>query len=374
MIVPAGIDDPRHPSGGNVYDRRVCRGLAAMGWSVHEHQVRTPWPWSDPTAGARLCDILDAIPAGQLVLVDGLVASSAPAVVVPRARKLGVVVLVHMPAGASRPDARGPEQLALASATAVVATSRWARQWLLDHYDLDARQIHVAEPGVEITSLSSGSAAGSRLLCVGAVTRLKGHDVLVEALAELVDLPWTCQVAGPLDVDTSFVEELRRRVHRAGLGERLRLVGPLGGMDLAVAYDRADVLVVASRVETYGMVVTEAIGHGVPVIAASVGGVPEALGCTADGRLPGLLVRPAEAGALAAAIRAFLSDASLRRRLRLAATDRRAGLQPWSSTSERLAHILSEILRGAAGEPEGLEDRNGLQSVSPPPATEGARG
>jgi glycosyltransferase involved in cell wall biosynthesis len=216
VVVPAGIDDPRHPSGGNVYDRRVCQGLPAMGWAVHVHEVRAPWPWADRIADARLSDVLDAIPAGQLVLVDGLVASTAPAVVVPRARKLRIVVLMHMPAGTSRPDARGPEHRVLASARAVIATSRWARGWLLDHYDLDPRQIQVAEPGVEVVGLSSGTVEGNRLLCVGAVTRLKGHDVLVDALAELLDLPWTCQVAGALDVDTRFVEELRRRVQRAG--------------------------------------------------------------------------------------------------------------------------------------------------------------
>ena len=44
VIVPEGIDDPARPSGGNTYDRRVCRGLAALGWTVHEHAVPGAWP------------------------------------------------------------------------------------------------------------------------------------------------------------------------------------------------------------------------------------------------------------------------------------------------------------------------------------------
>jgi len=52
VVVPYGIDDPRRPSGGNVYDRRACRGLAALGWSVHEHTVPGRWPRPDAPARA----------------------------------------------------------------------------------------------------------------------------------------------------------------------------------------------------------------------------------------------------------------------------------------------------------------------------------
>ena len=59
VVVPYGIDDPRRPSGGNVYDRRVCRGLVALGWSVHEHAVAGRWP--RPDAAARV-DQESAVP------------------------------------------------------------------------------------------------------------------------------------------------------------------------------------------------------------------------------------------------------------------------------------------------------------------------
>ena len=106
----------------------------------------------------------------------------------------------------------------------------------------------------------------------------------------------------------------------------MRFPGPRTGAELDRSYAAADLLVLASRAETYGMVVTEALARGLPVVAAEVGGVPEALGHGADGTRPGLLVPPDDPAALGAALRAWLGDAELRRRLRRAARERRASL------------------------------------------------
>ena len=101
-------------------------------------------------------------------------------------------------------------------------------------------------------------------------------------------------------------------------------------------------LVLASHAETYGMVVTEALARGLPVIATAVGGLPEALGQTRDGRRPGLLVPPGDSGALAAALRRWLTDAELRQGLRAAARERRSTLSGWDVTSRRIAHVLTQ--------------------------------
>jgi glycosyltransferase involved in cell wall biosynthesis len=342
VIVPAGIDDRRRPSGGNVYDRHVCHGLAALGWWVHEHPVPGPWPWPDTAARTGLAKALDAVPDRGLVLLDGLVASAVPELLALQGPRLQVVVLLHMPLGEVDPQARRAENAVLATAVAVVTPSRWARQWLLANYGLCPARVHVAEPGVEVTSRATGTTGGDTLLCVGAVTPRKGHDVLVAALAELVDVPWSCEVAGALDVAPGFVDRLRRQARKHGIAARFHFLGPLTGADLEAAYSRADVLVLGSRAETYGMVVAEAVAHGLPVIATWVGGVPEALGRAADGRLPGLLVPPDNATALAAAMRDFLTDGCLRGRLRQAATDRRRRLPLWSHTAARVAHVLIE--------------------------------
>ena len=89
------------------------------------------------------------------------------------------------------------------------------------------------------------------------------------------------------------------------------------------------------RGETYGMVVTEALARGLPVVASDVGGVSEALGHG------GLLVPPDDPAALATALRGWLTDAGLRERLRRAARERRETLPSWSATTSVVAGVLS---------------------------------
>jgi glycosyltransferase involved in cell wall biosynthesis len=349
VVVPDGIDDPARPSGGNAYDRQLCRGLASIGWSVQEHAVPGCWPRPDAASIAALAGVVQGIPDGAVVLLDGLIASTAPEVLVPQARRLRLVVLVHMPLG-HRPaddradDARMRERAVLSVAAAVVTTSAWSRCRLLELYPLTADRVNVAEPAVDAADLATGTATGGELLCVAAVTFDKGHDLLLDALAAAIDLSWHCVCVGSLDRDPAFVEGLRRRLLDGGLGGRVDFPGPRTGADLDRSYAAADLMVLASRAETYGMVVTEALARGLPVVAAAVGGLPEALGHGADGVRPGMLVAPDDPSALGAALRAWLGDAELRGRLRRAARERRESLSGWSTT----ASVVADVLAGAS--------------------------
>ena len=308
------------------------------------------WPRADAASFAALAGTVRQIPDDAVVLLDGLVASTAPEVLVPQARRLRLVVLVHMPLG-HRPaddatdETRVRERAVLSVAAAVVTTSAWARRRLLELYALPAERMYVAEPAVDAADLATGTAAGGALLCVAAVTFDKGHDVLLDALAATTDLSWHCACVGSLDRDPAFAEGLRRRSLERGLADRVSFTGPRTGADLDHSYAAADLMVLASRAETYGMVVIEALARGVPVLAADVGGVPEALGHDADGIRPGLLVAPGDPAALGAALRAWLGDAELRARLRRAARERRGSLPGWSVTTSVLADVLAGVSR-----------------------------
>jgi glycosyltransferase involved in cell wall biosynthesis len=129
------------------------------------------------------------------------------------------------------------------------------------------------------------------------------------------------------------------------LGDRVRFAGTRTGSALDRAYAAADLLVLASHAETYGMVVTEALARGVPVLAADVGGVTEALGTGDDGTRPGLLVPPGDPAAFGAALRRWLGDAALRGRLRRAARQRRVSLRRWTATTSVLAGVLAGAAR-----------------------------
>jgi glycosyltransferase involved in cell wall biosynthesis len=350
VIVPEGIDDPARPSGGNTYDRRVCCGLAALGWAVHEHKVPGAWPRPRAAGHAALADAVRRIPDGAVVLLDGLIASAAPGALVPQARRLRQVVLVHMPLGHRPPgDAAGAvrarEHEVLAAATAVITTSAWTRRRLGELYALPADRVHVAEPGVDAAGLAPGTAAGDALLCVAAVTPGKGHDVLLDALATATDLSWRCACVGSLHRHPAFADGVRRRARDGALADRVRFRGARTGPELDRAYAGADLLVLASYAETYGMVVTEALARGLPVLAAEVGGVTEALGRGKDGTRPGLLVPPGDPAALGAALRRWLGDAELRGRLRRAARERRASLRGWPATTSVVAGVLAGAAR-----------------------------
>jgi glycosyltransferase involved in cell wall biosynthesis len=355
VVLPGEVDDPTMPSGGNTYDRRVCHGLAAAGRPVHEIAVPGTWPRPGTAARAKLARSLAALPDGSVVLLDGLVACGVPDVVVPQARRLALAVLVHLPladetglAPESAEALNARERETLHAASAVVATSAWAARRLIDHHGLVASRVHVVAPGTDPAPLASGTGGASRLLCVASVTARKGQDLLIEALAAVADLPWHCVCVGPPGRDPAYAAALRHLIGRAGLGDRVRLAGPRTGERLAGAYAAADLVVLASRAETYGMVVTEALARGIPVLATAVGGVPQALGQAPDGGVPGILVPPEDPAALAAALRRWFGEPELRRRLRISARHRRRMLQPWQETSRRMAAVL-EQLRGEPG-------------------------
>jgi glycosyltransferase involved in cell wall biosynthesis len=343
VVVPEGVADPLRPSGGNTYDRRLCEALGTAGWSVCVAEVAGPWP--SRRGEEALEATLRTLPDGSLVLVDGLVASRLPTVVVPACRRLRLVVLLHMPFGAEAEpgDSLAAECEVLRAAPSVVTPSAWCRSWLLTAYGLDPGKVHVAQPGADVAAPATGSEGGEGLLSVGAVTPVKGHDLLLLALAQVAELRWRCRCVGAQSVAPRFVARLRSNAGDHGLDNRFLLTGPRTGRELDAAYAEADVLVLPSRLETFGMVVTEALARGLPVIAADVGGVPEALGATVEGVRPGLLVPPGDARALSEALRRWLTDAGLRGALRRAALQRRTGLTTWSETADRVGRVLSEV-------------------------------
>ena len=219
-------------------------------------------------------------------------------------------------------------------------------------YPVPACRVHVARPGVDRAGAPARPVRG-HLICVGVLSPHKGQDLLVEALAGLADRDWHCVLAGSLDRDPAFVEQLQTRITRLGYDHRVRLTGVLTGAALSHAYATADLLVAPSRSETYGMTVTEALAHGLPVLAADVGGLPEALGSTADGTRPGQLIPPGDPAALAAALEDWLGDERHRDRLRAAAGQRQSTLRGWEQTTQEIADALTAYGRSEPVPPVG---------------------
>jgi glycosyltransferase involved in cell wall biosynthesis len=342
LVLPGDVDDPAAASGGNLYGRRMCEQLGAR-------KVAVPgaWPLGDPGA---LTDSLAALPDGAVVVIDGLVACGWPEVIGPAARRLRLAVLVHLPLGdeagrdpALAADLDTRERAALHAVGAVVATSPWSARRLVEHHQLDPGRVHVVAPGTDSAPLATGTDGRSRLLCVAAVTRHKGQDLLVEALAGVAGLPWTCVCVGPLRRDPAFADRVRELIERHGLADRVVLAGPLSGDALEAAYAAADLVVLASQAETYGMVVAEALMRGIPVLATAAGAVPDTLGRGPDGSVPGILVPQRDPAAFGAALRRWLTEPDLPDQLRASARGRRPTLSGWPAAARELSAVLDHL-------------------------------
>jgi glycosyltransferase involved in cell wall biosynthesis len=323
----------------------VCAGLADAGWDVHVSTVPGAWPDPGPAARAGLARIVSAIPGRESVLIDGLIASPAAEQLLPHARRIPMTVLLHMPLATAPGTDQDPhvlrsERAVLRAAAAVATTSDWTRRQVLARYAVPARQVHLAQPGTDRVAAPARPVPG-RLLCVGVLSRHKGQDLLVEALAGLADRDWHCVLAGSPDRDPGFTSQLQDRIARLGYGHRVRLAGILTGTALSRAYTTADLLIAPSRTETYGMTVTEALAHGLPVLAAAAGGLPEALGFTPDGTRPGQLVPPGDPAALTTALAHWLDDDHHRHQLRAATRQRRSTLHGWDHTTQQIANALT---------------------------------
>lgn len=340
FVVPESIDDPSRTSGGNVFDRHLAAGLAAGGWDVRMVRTDASSPASSPAALSRL---LGALQNDALVLIDGLVATGAPMAVATAAERLRIVVLAHMVAAAfpdADPRAIEGERRALRAAHRVIATSEWTRRELARRAQIPFERIVVATPGTVDAPAATGTAAGGALLCVGVIAPHKGQDVLVEALRDLDEsMPWTCTLAGSLAAYPAYADGIGALAVGSGLGGRITMPGVLDQARLDEAYRRADLVVAPSRVESYGMGIADALRRGIPVVASTVGGLPQ----TVAGSGAAVLVPPDQPAALTEALGRWMSDSSLRARLKGEALRTRSALPRWSDTAERIGATLARM-------------------------------
>jgi glycosyltransferase involved in cell wall biosynthesis len=344
FAVPGSLDQP---TGGYKYDRQVISGLRQRGCEVDVIDLGDGFPRPAPETVQAALPRLRRVPASQPIVVDGLALGVLPKVAAALRSSHRVIALVHHPlalesglAPAEIAALRHSERTALAAVRRVVVTSPATRGILIADYGVPAQIITVALPG---TRSATGVAVAPRpaitnqtiqLLAVGAVVPRKGHDVLIEALDQLADLNWQLVIAGDCKRDRTTAMELAATIMRKRLGPRVCLAGAVSEHHLAALYREADVFVLASRFEGYGMAYAEAIAHGLPVIGTRVGAVADTVPAGA-----GILVPPDDVAALAAGLRAMIADAGLRSRCSDAAC--KAPLPGWETTAQAFLDVLS---------------------------------
>ncbi len=345
--------DPATPTGGYIYDRRIADGLRGLGWRVDRIRLDAGFPTPSPGALTDAAAKLAALPNHALVLIDGLALGAMPDQVARHRERLRLVGLVHHPLALEtglepgRAAAlRATETAALGAMRCVIVTSTTTAR-LLQGFGVDAGRCRVVEPGTDPAAPAVGGGAGPpRLLTVGAITPRKGHRLLVAALARLMGIDWRLHCIGSLDRDPATATALRRQIAELGLQGRVQLHGTVSDRALSDAYHRADLFVLPSLFEGYGMAYAEALARGLPIIATRAGAIPGTVPADA-----GLLLEPGCVDALTSALGRLLTEPSLRVRLASGARRARDRLPTWPDSCRRMADALRAVAADCAAIP-----------------------
>jgi glycosyltransferase involved in cell wall biosynthesis len=333
------------PTGGYMYDRRVLALLPRMG--VAGQHLELPGSFPDPNAAdlEETARLLAAIAPGAANMIDGLAYGAMPADVISRIRA-PIIALVHHPlcleAGLSkdRQEAlHALEKTALTLAKRVVVTSQITARTLAEDFAVPRAKITVAEPGTDPAQRAAGSSGGPvQLLAVGSIVPRKAYDILVRALAPLADLDWHLRIAGPADRSPEALAALHAAIRDTRLSHRITLAGPVTTERLAGFYASADVFVMPSLYEGYGMVLAEAMARGLPIVCTTGGAAAQTVPDAAAIKVP-----PGDGPALTTAVGRLLRDADLRRRLADASWAAGQKLPRWEDTARIIAGVIKEI-------------------------------
>jgi glycosyltransferase involved in cell wall biosynthesis len=337
--------DPATLTGGYIYDRRIREGLSARGWTVRVSALDASFPFATPAALEQAAGVLAGIPDGGLVVIDGLALGGMPALIAEHAPRLKLVALIHHPL----PDETGltlqdrasladSERRALAHVRHIIVTSRWTAQRLAGD-GIPRERISVVMPGTEPAPLATGSDGTElKMLCVATLTPRKGHAVLFDALAQLTDKRWHLDCVGSLTRAAVTAEALRRQIERCKLTKRVTLVGEVAPEALDAHYAGADLFVLASYLEGYGMAHAEALARGLPMVTTAAGAVPDTVPANAA-----VIVPPGDRGALARALGALIDDPQARAALTAGAREARSRLPTWADASEQFDAALRAL-------------------------------
>jgi glycosyltransferase involved in cell wall biosynthesis len=332
------------PTGGYAYDRAVIRRLPQHGAQV----MHVALPGSYPNATAEdLADtsaIVKSLPEDTLLLIDGLAYGAMPEAMI-RAFNRPIIALCHHPLalenGISPERAvalHASEMAALALAELVIVTSPLTGKILAGDFGVPPEKITVAEPGTARKERASGSGnATLEILAVGSIVPRKGYAVLIEALAGLKRRNWRLKIAGTAR-SLETVNALRDQIAIAGLNDHVQLLGAVPDKELDALYKGADLFVMSSLFEGYGMVLAEALQRGLPIVTTTGGAASETVPNGA-----GLKVPPGDAEALRGALDQALADPALRATLAEAAWSAGQKLPDWDDTARIISSALARV-------------------------------
>jgi glycosyltransferase involved in cell wall biosynthesis len=343
IVIPGDINTI---TGGYIYDKRMAEGLEALGWPTTVHSLHPSFPIPTAAAMADAAAVFRDIPDGRIVVIDGLALGGLADVLKANEDRLYLVALVHHPVAfeiglyaARAKSLHQSEQASLAASQKVICTSGWTAR-ALAQYEVQSDKVSVVAPGTDPAPIAQGSGSGVfNLLCVATVTARKGQAVLIDALEMLRNRKWHLHLVGSLTRDQIAADALRRQIGHARLEDRVTLHGEISSEARDACYAQADLFVLASNLEGYGMALAEALARGLPIVTTTSGAIPETVPQDAA-----LFVPPGDGGALAEALGGLMQDGPARSKLKERALAARAALPTWETASRRFAAVLSDLV------------------------------
>lgn len=334
--------DKDRRTGGFIYEATVLRCLGEIGCATAHLELPDSFP--DPTAAdmAQTLGALRAVPADRPIILDGLVFGAIDPDGLAQVQA-PVIAMIHHPLGLETglPDARAAflrqnEAAALRHTAHVIVPSPETARVLRDDFRADPARITVAPPGFDRPIVSPAPADPPLILSVGLLAPRKGHDVLLQALALVTDLPWRAEIVGKTH-DRTYATALCAQKLALGLSDRVTFAGEIGAEDLTARFNAASVFALATRYEGYGMVLSEAMFFGIPIVTCAVGAVPATVGDAA------VLVPPDDPKALGAALRRMLVEPDTAAHLGSLARSRSEQLPSWHDTAGIFARTIRNL-------------------------------
>ncbi|MBD8878431.1 glycosyltransferase family 4 protein [Roseibium polysiphoniae] len=337
---PGDLDTP---TGGYGYDRRIISGLRDAGWDVELLELGEGFPFPTRETLDQASRRLNSLPEGSRVIVDGLAFGVLAKAVASAADNVELIALVHHPLckengidAATAKALEEGEKTALQFARRVIVTSSATGDQVRDLFEVSEDRLHVVEPGTDRAQENAYRDEGPVcLLSVGTIVQRKGYDLLFEALSDLKAYDWHLGIVGDTSRDKNCFSQLSAQLRELSLSDRVRFHGAVDAAKLSGFYAAADVFVLASRYEGYGMAFTEALSHGLPVLGSGAGAVGETL--ARDGAI---YCGVEDVGQLRGALEKLLKCSNERKKLGMAAWASSKTLPTWDDAAMAFARIL----------------------------------